>query len=374
MKEPLKVHMVDIRKIKPPLQQPRTHFDQDKLKKLADTYKTQGIIQPLEIDENYRIITGERRWRASKIAGLKKIPCRIIKGLTQEQKLERRLVENIHHEPLTELEKAKAIKKLMKLRGWNETLAANNLGISRATIYYLLALLEAPKEVKKLVKEKKISPTDAGEIVYRLKEKPKEIIKVAKTVARSEKSRRKLLRDKIKEIKLKERKKPIPKEKFEVIYADPPWRYDFSKDYSRSVEAHYPSMSLEELSKLRIPVGENSVLFLWATAPKLKEALQLMEAWGFTYRTNFVWVKDKIGMGYWTRNKHELLLIGVKGNPSPPSPRLRFPSVILAPRKKHSEKPEIVYEMIEKMFPKNKKIELFARKKRKGWEEWGLEL
>ena len=109
---------------------------------MAETYKNQGLIQPIEIDKDYQIITGERRWRAAKLAGLKKIPCRILEDLTEEQKLERRLIENIHHEPLTDLEKAEAIKKLIELRGWTIRSAAEQLGVGASTIGSLLALIE----------------------------------------------------------------------------------------------------------------------------------------------------------------------------------------------------------------------------------------
>jgi len=120
-------------------------------------------------------------------------------------------------------------------------------------------------------------------------------------------------------------------------------------------------MLLEEIKVLDIPSAENSVLFLWATAPKLKEALEVMEAWGFSYRTCAVWDKEKIGMGYWFRGQHELLLVGVKGNFSPPAEENRFPSVIREPRTEHSRKPEIVYNMLETMFPCARFLELFAR-------------
>jgi len=80
-----KIKEIEVEKIKPDPEQPRESFDKEKLKELAQTFKTQGIIQPIEIDENYQIITGERRWRAAKLAGLKKIPCKIVRGLTPEQ-------------------------------------------------------------------------------------------------------------------------------------------------------------------------------------------------------------------------------------------------------------------------------------------------
>jgi N6-adenosine-specific RNA methylase IME4 len=168
---------------------------------------------------------------------------------------------------------------------------------------------------------------------------------------------------------------PLPKEKFDVIYADPPWEYEFSVSESREIENQYPTMTLDELKRLEIPAADNAVLFLWAPPPKLPEALEVMRAWGFRYVTCAVWDKEKIGMGYWFRQQHELLLVGVKGNFSPPPPDKRFPSVIRSPRTEHSRKPEVVYELIEAMFPNARLLELFARRNdRPRWVAWGNEI
>ena len=167
---------------------------------------------------------------------------------------------------------------------------------------------------------------------------------------------------------------PLPAGEFDIIYADPPWKYDFSETTSREIEQKYPTLTVEQLASMEIPSAENAVLFLWATAPKLLEALEVMAAWGFRYRTSACWDKIIIGMGYWFRGQHELLLVGTRGNVSPPEEGARVSSVIRQRRGKHSEKPKIVYEIIEKIFPNQKRIELFARNKREGWQAWGNEL
>jgi len=163
---------------------------------------------------------------------------------------------------------------------------------------------------------------------------------------------------------------------FALLYADPPWRYEHVKTASRAVENHYPSMSLDEICEL--PVSEiaaaDSMLFLWATSPKLAEAMQVIEAWGFSYRSCMVWVKDKIGMGYYARQRHELLLIGRRGDPPVPAEADRPASVIEAPRGKHSEKPAVFIELLEGMYPGWPKVELFCRSPRDGWAAWGNEL
>ena len=168
-------------------------------------------------------------------------------------------------------------------------------------------------------------------------------------------------------------KLPLPQGEFNVIYADPPWRYNVSH-LRGNPEKYYPSMTLEEISKLEIPSSENTILFLWTTNPMLEDALTVLEAWGFQYKTNIVWIKDKFGTGFYVRGQHEILLIGVKGDVHPPEEANRFPSILKAPVKQHSQKPTEVYDIIEKMYPNAHYLELFARQKREGWEAWGNEV
>jgi len=158
---------------------------------------------------------------------------------------------------------------------------------------------------------------------------------------------------------------------FPVIYADPPWRYEFAEDRGRQIENHYPTMPLDEIKALKVPAADDAVLFLWVTSPKLPEGLEVLAAWGFQYVTCMVWVKDRIGMGYYARQQHELLLIGKRGNLPVPDPEDRPSSVITAPRGQHSAKPDEVYELIERMYPLHDKCELFQRRPRPGWAGWG---
>lgn len=162
--------------------------------------------------------------------------------------------------------------------------------------------------------------------------------------------------------------------KYSVIYADPPWRYDFSKSDSREIENQYPTMSVDEICALNVPSEKNAVLYLWATAPKLREALRVMEAWGFEYKTHAIWNKKIIGMGYWFRGQHELLLVGVKGKFSPPTPSYRMPSVFEEKRGKHSKKPIAIKEYITAWTGNTSKLEMFAREKCPQWDVWGNEV
>lgn len=162
--------------------------------------------------------------------------------------------------------------------------------------------------------------------------------------------------------------------KYQVIYADPPWRYDFSKDNADKIENHYETMTNEDICKIVVPSAENSVLYLWATTPKLVQALEVMKAWGFTYKTQAVWDKGWVGMGYWFRGQHEILLVGVKGKFSPPVSTKRESSVYKENKTKHSKKPNYFRELISKQFPEANKLELFAREKVDGWDVWGNEV
>jgi N6-adenosine-specific RNA methylase IME4 len=133
------------------------------------------------------------------------------------------------------------------------------------------------------------------------------------------------------------------------ILADPPWSFAVYNDdtgQDRGSCNHYPTMTLADIKVLKIPDHKNAVLFLWATVPMLPQVLETMAAWGFTYESHFTWIKDKTGLGFWNRNRHELLLVGTRANIPCPAPGENFNSVIEAPRGRHSEKPAIVREMI----------------------------
>lgn len=162
-----------------------------------------------------------------------------------------------------------------------------------------------------------------------------------------------------------------------MILADPPWSfkvYNADSGLDQAAESHYPGMETAAIAALAVPAADNCVLFLRSTAPHLPEALEVMRAWGFEYRTNVVWKKDRTGLGYWFRNQHEHLLVGVRGDVPAPAPTQRCSSVIEAPRTRHSVKPDAAAGIIERMFPEMPKLEMFARVVRPGWDVWGNEV
>src|SRR5262245_19465095 len=146
---------------------------------------------------------------------------------------------------------------------------------------------------------------------------------------------------------------PFPSDRrYAVLYADPPWRFNVYNEESgieRAAGNHYSTMSLDEICALPILSlsSPDAALFMWTTVPHLRESFDVLVAWGLEYKTNIVWVKDKIGLGYFVRNQHELLPVATRGDMPSPSPANRPPSVISAPRREHSRKPDEAYDLIE---------------------------
>ena len=181
----------------------------------------------------------------------------------------------------------------------------------------------------------------------------------------------------------------LPKRHYGAILADPPWLYEVwsAKGTGRSAEQHYDTMSADSIAAL--PVHElaapDCVLFCWVTWPCLKQALSLIESWGFAYKTcAFDWMKAnntqpdffqeevsaQIGLGHWTRSNTEPCLLATRGKPRRLDAGVR--QGIIAPRREHSRKPDGIHERIERLVA-GPYIDLFARQSREGWSTWGNE-
>ena len=172
--------------------------------------------------------------------------------------------------------------------------------------------------------------------------------------------------------------------KYSIIYADPPWQFKTYSDKGkgRSADCHYPTMSKGEIQNLPIQniAAKDSILFLWVTAPCLIEGIELISAWGFTYKTvAFTWIKqnkksDSIfkGMGYYTRSNAEYCLLATRGRVLDRKSR-SVSSVVITHIEEHSRKPNEVRNRIVQLFGDLPKIELFARQTVGGWDCWGNE-
>ena len=166
-----------------------------------------------------------------------------------------------------------------------------------------------------------------------------------------------------------------------ALVVDPPWHFaNFSgKGEGKNPTAHYQCMSIEDIAAL--PVGHlaapDCALFMWATAPLLDRAFQVMTAWGFTYKSGAAWAKQSstgtkwaFGTGYVFRSAAEFLLVGTIGKPRIRSRRVR--NLIVAPIREHSRKPDDQYAMVEAMYA-GPYAEIFSRTNRPGWDSWGNE-
>ena len=350
----------------------RFRKDLGNVKSLAKSIKEVGLLHPIVLDENNNLIAGFRRIKAFEALNRETIPFTIIsvddlkEGEIQENRERKNFTASemvaikryMEPELTIEAEKRKksslkkgakkprASKKDERDKGRTDNRIAKACGVSKGTLRKAEKIVEAaeknPQEFKGLLEK-----VDSGKVSINY------------------------AHDKIKRAHKHKSPPPLPTDEFDVIYADPPWHYNMK---SRGAENHYPVIDELELTKLEIPFAKDSILFLWATNAKLKEALTIMASWGFTYKTNLVWVKDKIGTGFYVRGKHELLLIGRKGEIPTPMEATRPSSVILEGVQEHSKKPDIVYEMIESMYPNRKYLELFARQTREGWVSWGDEI
>lgn len=161
-----------------------------------------------------------------------------------------------------------------------------------------------------------------------------------------------------------------PTGKFDVIAIDPPWNYGTQFNASgRRVANPYPEMTQEELKKIELPASENCVLFLWTTHKFIWDAKELLDEWGFEYRSMFVWDKQKIGMGNLVRMQCEFCLMGIKGNPVFRDAH-NIRDIFSEPRREHSRKPKAFYEMVNNLCV-GRKLDYFSREHRDGWCSYG---
>jgi len=186
----------------------------------------------------------------------------------------------------------------------------------------------------------------------------------------------------------------LPDKKFDIIYADPPWHYNGKLQFDKSSKSaekidlakkifissasfKYPTIKTKDLMKIPVQkiAKDDCLLFMWATNPHLSQAISLGEAWGFEYKTvAFIWDKMNHNPGQYTLSNCELCLVFKRGRIPKPRGARNVQQLVKSPRRAHSMKPDEIRQKIVEMFPKQEKIELFARERFDGWSQWGLEV
>lgn len=329
------------------------------------------------------------------------------------------LSKNLHRRHLSESQRAMVAAKLAQLpsnrpkKGANlhpsAKSAADLLDVSERTVKTAKKVIrDGAKELQAAVDQRRVTVSLAAQLAALPVDEQREIVALAdpraiKAAARKWReadTQAKKSRRTEREAELAKKQTALPDKRYGLIYADPEWRFEpYSREtgMDRAAENHYPTSDLEDIKARDVAAiaADDCVLFLWATAPMLPQAIAVMAAWDFAYKSHVIWRKAELrgsgetpekrdrggysgavveGMGYWFRNAHELLLVGTRGKIPAPAMGTQFPSVIDHPPLKHSEKPERFAELIERYFPNLPKIELNRRgPPRAGWDAWGNE-
>lgn len=313
-----------------------------------------GIEQPLDITADGEILDGRHRFRAALELGQKTAPVRVVAPADASAYILRVALKRRHLTPsqqaalaveLVTLEQPQDMVAMLPRTGRTRDLLACHAQACPRTVQDALTVFGRDRELFERIKAGQI-PAHKARLQLQRRERYQTIGPAP----------------------------PLPADRYELILADPPWQLG-NPDSAYAPEQYYPTLPLDQIAELEIPAAENALLYLWAVNSHLREAWQVLDAWGFEQCSCEVWVKPSIGMGVWTRNRHELLLIGRKGNASPAPRQLLLDSVIEAPRGRHSQKPTLVYQRLEHLYPGRSKLELFARGiPRPGWTSWGNQL
>lgn len=391
---------------------------------LAESIQQIGLLQPIGIDQNYRLVFGERRYRAFEKLGRETIPARIVRV---DSLLQAEHAENEIRKDFTASERvaiAKAVEEEignrrgrrtdLKVQGLGDLLptelpenfpevsgketrqiAAEKAGFGNETTY------RQAKRVTEEATPELIDAMDQGEIAIstaailtkatpeeqrqaaaypamavsiakatKIKEREiKEAAKQQKQAVSEEKKQARINDINAQAALISESAPEIPAGPFHVISIDPPWPYGTEYDpHGRRAANPYPEMSLEDIAGLEIPAADDCVLWLWTTHKFMRHSFGLLDKWGFRDVAILTWVKDRMGLGAWLRSQTEYCIMAVKG--SPPVQLSNQTTVIHGPLREHSRKPDAFYDLVNGLCV-GAKLDYFSREKREGWAQVG---
>lgn len=391
----------------------RRGADPYKVSELAESIHNIGLINPISVtksgENRFKLITGLHRLEAYKQLNLKEIPVTVVStcdGKLELMEIDENLIRNEIHfidrgdyfnrrdEILTNLGiRAKAgDNRFTTYRTADSAVLkttediAKQVGISARKLYEEKALAKSLiPEAKQVLRLKDATKEEVKRIS---REEPEVQMKIIEKINSGEAKNHKeaTLRIKREEIieRIEDRSIAISESinmyntdsKYRVIYTDPPWAYANSMpEYFTEQKDHYTLMTVKEISQMPVEniTEDNAVLFIWVTSPILEECFEVINSWGFKYKSSFVWDKIKHNMGHYNSVRHEFLLIATKGSCQPDIQKL-YDSVQSIERTKHSEKPELFRAIIDNIYPLGKRIELFARNSMEGWDVYGNEV
>jgi N6-adenosine-specific RNA methylase IME4/ParB-like chromosome segregation protein Spo0J len=352
---------------------------------LVADIKASGLRQPI-VEYEGLILDGRNRYRACSVAG---VECPAV-NFDGDDPLAFVISQNVRRRHLNDRQRMMIAAKLATMPAHRPaSKSANSQTLTQPTAAQMFKVSERGVQQAKVVRERGtpelVKRVESGDIAMSIAEQlaclpPEEQRRIADADEATLRGAAKRHRRARREAELAEAvsvaSAALGAKLYGIIYADPPWRFEpYSRKtgMDRAADNHYPTMTLDQLAAIELPAAPDCVLFLWATGPMSEQAHELMRRWGFEYRSQCLWVKDRIGTGYWFRSKHELLLVGTRGSVPAPAPGEQYPSVIEAPVGEHSAKPEAFAEIIEEMFPNAALLEMFARAPRLGWDAWGNE-
>lgn len=369
---------------------------------LADDIVTYGQRVPIVLLDGM-VLDGRNRLAACRFADVEPV----FEDYDGDDPLGFVLSHNLHRRHLTESQRAMVAAKLATMRhggdrksgAFDQTAnlrldqAADMLDVSERSVESARRVIrDGAEELQAAVERRELTVSTASALAALPKREQIEVLASAdpaaiKTIAKQVRAAQQKTRHTVRlahmEMVAEKGRASAPgkvAKLYPVVYADPPWRFDVRSEETgreKSAENHYPTMPTEEIAGLLAELGgvaaRDAVLFLWATNPMLLDDLRTMQAWGFTYVHHWIWDKEVAGTGYWGRDRHELLLIGRRGDAVAPLPGTQPETVHRERKGRHSAKPDWFAEQIERLYPGISKIELFARAPRAGWDAWGYE-
>jgi N6-adenosine-specific RNA methylase IME4 len=333
-----------------------------------DDIARRGVLTPLEITGDGKVLNGRHRLRAALEVGLPVVPVRVVEALDPVAHV---LGAAVQQRWLTESQRAALA---LELDDW-EAERAQGRARSRLNLrqYTDVATLphRAGRSRDRVAERAGVSPRLVQDVVT-VRDASRELFEqvLADDVTASRAAQQIRQRRRAKEIGAAP---PMPKGPFDLVYADPPWQLG-NPSGPYCPEDHYPTLPLEQIKALDPPVADDALCVLWVINHLIPLGLDVMSAWGFEYKADWVWEKQRLGRGRWLSYEHELMLIGRRGNFPPPPNGSRPRSIIRAKAGRHSAKPTLVYELLERAYPAARKVELYARITRPGWTSWGNEV